>query len=84
MVGADTAGSAAEIARANDPTRAAIASSLAGEIYGLKSLKKDLEEAKAAGVRGTPSMYINGRQHQGPMSPDKMGELVQKLLDGKL
>jgi protein-disulfide isomerase len=47
-------------------------------------LKKDLEEAKAAGVRGTPSMYINGRQHQGPMSPDKMGELVQKLLDGKL
>ncbi len=46
VVGADTAGSAAEIARANDPTRAAIASSLAGEIYGLKSLKKDLEDAE--------------------------------------
>lgn len=44
VVGADTAGSAAEIAKANDPTRAAIASSLAGEIYGLKSLKKDLED----------------------------------------
>jgi len=46
VVGADTAGSAAEIARANDPTRAAIASSLAGEIYGLKSLRKDLEDAE--------------------------------------
>jgi len=46
VVGADTAGSAAEIARANDPTRAAIASSLAGEIYGLKSLHKDFEDAE--------------------------------------
>ena len=45
VVGADTAGSAAEIARAGDPTRAAIASSLAGEIYGLRSLRKDLEDA---------------------------------------
>ncbi len=45
VVGADTAGSAAEIARAGDPTRAAIASSLAGDIYGLKSLRKDLEDA---------------------------------------
>jgi prephenate dehydratase len=46
VVGADTAGSAAEIARAGDVTRAAIASSLAGEIYGLKSLRKDLEDAE--------------------------------------
>jgi prephenate dehydratase len=46
VVGADTAGSAAEIARAGDITRAAIASSLAGEIYGLKSLRKDLEDAE--------------------------------------
>ncbi|MBI1246030.1 MAG: prephenate dehydratase [Alphaproteobacteria bacterium] len=46
VVGADTAGSAAEIARAGDLTRAAIASSLAGEIYGLKSLRKDLEDAE--------------------------------------
>jgi prephenate dehydratase len=45
VVGADTAGSAAEIAKAGDVTRAAIASSLAGRIYGLKSLKKDLEDA---------------------------------------
>jgi prephenate dehydratase len=45
VTGADTAGSAAEIAKADDITRAAIASSLAGEIYGLKSLKKDFEDA---------------------------------------
>jgi prephenate dehydratase len=46
VVGADTAGSAAEIARAGDVTRAAIASELAGRIYGLKSLKKNIEDAE--------------------------------------
>jgi prephenate dehydratase len=45
-VGADTAGSAAEIAKAGDVTRAAIASELAGKIYGLKSLKKNIEDAE--------------------------------------
>jgi prephenate dehydratase len=45
VVGADTAGSAAEIAYAGDVTRAAIASELAGQIYGLKSLKKNIEDA---------------------------------------
>jgi prephenate dehydratase len=46
VVGADTAGSAAEIAAAGDLTRAAIASSLAGKIYGLKSLAKNIEDAQ--------------------------------------
>ena len=46
VVAADTAGSAAEVARAGDPTRAAIASSLAGRIYGLKSLRKNIEDAE--------------------------------------
>ncbi len=46
VVGADTAGSAAEIAAAGDITRAAIASSLAGEIYDLVSLKKNIEDAE--------------------------------------
>jgi prephenate dehydratase len=45
IVAADTAGAAAEVAAAGDPTRAAIASSLAGEIYGLKSLRKNIEDA---------------------------------------
>ncbi len=43
---ADTAGAAAEIARRRDPADAAIASSLAAEIYGLTILKTDLEDAE--------------------------------------
>jgi prephenate dehydratase len=43
---ADTAGAAAEIARLNDPQHAAIASSLAAEIYGLDILKGDIEDAR--------------------------------------
>jgi prephenate dehydratase len=46
VVGADTAGSAAEVARSGDVTRAAIASELAGKIYGLKSLQKNIEDAE--------------------------------------
>jgi prephenate dehydratase len=41
---ADTAGSARIVSEANDPTLAAIASSLAAEIYGLKILKRDIED----------------------------------------
>jgi prephenate dehydratase len=41
---ADTAGSARIVAEANDPTLAAIASSLAAEIYGLEILKHDIED----------------------------------------
>jgi prephenate dehydratase len=46
VIGADTAGSAAEVAHAGDVTRTAIASSLAGKIYGLVSLKKNIEDAE--------------------------------------
>ncbi|MEP9354816.1 prephenate dehydratase [Xanthobacter sp. KR7-65] len=44
VIGADTAGSAREIAEANDPTRAAIASRLAAEIYGLDILAENIED----------------------------------------
>lgn len=44
VVGADTAGSAREIAQAGDPSRAAIASRLAAEIYGLDILEADIED----------------------------------------
>jgi len=44
VIGADTAGSARQIAEAGDKSRAAIASSLAGEIYGLENLGKDIED----------------------------------------
>lgn len=42
----DTAGAAAKIAVMKDTTQAAIASELAGRIYGLKSLKANIEDAE--------------------------------------
>ena len=44
VVHADTAGSAKEVAELNDPTRGAIASELASEIYGLETLRKEVED----------------------------------------
>jgi prephenate dehydratase len=41
----DTAGAAKALAEHPDPTRAAIASAVAAELYGLKILKKDIEDA---------------------------------------
>lgn len=43
-VGADTAGSAQIVAEAGDPALAALASDLAGEIYGLDALARDVED----------------------------------------
>ena len=44
VVAADTAGSAREVAEAGDKTRAAIATRLAAEIYGLDVLMPDIED----------------------------------------
>jgi prephenate dehydratase len=46
IVAADTAGSAREVAQLGDKTVAAIASELAGEIYGLVSLRQNIEDAE--------------------------------------
>ncbi len=46
VVCADTAAAAAEVAGAGDTTQAAIASSLAGEIYGLEMLRSNIEDAE--------------------------------------
>jgi prephenate dehydratase len=46
IVAADTAGAAAEVAERGDPSEAAIASELAGAIYGLVSLKQGIEDAE--------------------------------------
>jgi prephenate dehydratase len=45
VVEADTAGAARMVAAEGDPTKAAIASKLAAEIYGLHILKSDIEDA---------------------------------------
>jgi len=44
-IAADTAGSAAEVAARGDKHVAAIASELAGQVYGLVSVKKNIEDA---------------------------------------
>ncbi|MDX5365459.1 MAG: prephenate dehydratase [Alphaproteobacteria bacterium] len=46
VVAADTAGAARQIAEAGDPSRAALASSLAAEIYGLDVLRANVEDAE--------------------------------------
>ncbi len=46
IVAADTAGSAREVAESGDKTRASIATALAGKIYGLKVLARDIEDEK--------------------------------------
>src|SRR6185312_653176 len=51
VVAADTAGSAREVAEAGDLTRAAIASRLASEIYGLDILKENVEDESHSTTR---------------------------------
>ena len=44
VVAADTAGSAREVAEWNDPSRASLATKLAGQIYGLETLAENVED----------------------------------------
>lgn len=44
VVASDTAGSAKDVAARNDPAEAAIASTIAGELYGLQVLRADIED----------------------------------------
>ncbi len=44
MVGADTAGSARQVAEAGDPSVAALAPEMAADIYGLDILRRDVED----------------------------------------
>jgi prephenate dehydratase len=62
VVAADTAGAAAEIAARGDPTVAAIASELAGQIYGLVSLKQSIEDAE----HNTTRFLIMSREAKRP------------------
>ena len=63
VVHADTAGAAADVARLGDPTQAAIASELAGQIYGLQSLRADV----ADNAHNTTRFVIMQRE---PFDPD--------------
>jgi prephenate dehydratase len=62
VVRADTAGSAAELKELGDPAVAAIASELAGEIYGLQSLAQNIEDAE----HNTTRFLVMAREPQRP------------------
>jgi prephenate dehydratase len=62
VVAADTAGSALDIAKAGDPTQAAIASPLAAEIYGLDILERDIADA----AENTTRFMVLSRQPKVP------------------
>jgi prephenate dehydratase len=62
IVAADTAGSAREVAERKDKTRAAIASRLAAEIYGLDILAEDVEDE----AHNTTRFIVLARQPQKP------------------
>ncbi len=62
VVRADTAGSAAEIKELGDPSIAAIASELAGEIYGLVSLAQNIEDA----AHNTTRFLVMSREPKWP------------------
>ncbi|HTC18093.1 MAG TPA: prephenate dehydratase [Stellaceae bacterium] len=69
VVAADTAGAAAELAESGDKTAAVIASELAGKIYGLKALKKNIEDAN----HNTTRFLIMARK---PRTPPDDGRLT--------
>ncbi len=69
VVHADTAGAAAEVASLRDPGQAAIASKLAGEIYGLKTLSEDIEDAE----HNTTRFLVMAKE---PIDPDADAGLV--------
>lgn len=74
VIHADTAGSAAAIAATGDPGRAAIASRLAGELYGLKILAEDIEDAE----HNTTRFLVMSRQkiEADPASPRTITSFV--------
>ena len=61
IVAADTAGSAREIAELGDKSRAAIASRLAAEIYGLDILAEDIEDE----AHNTTRFIVLSRERNG-------------------
>ncbi len=69
VVAADTAGAAAEVAQRGDKSEAAIASALAGEIYGLVSLRENIEDA----AHNTTRFLVMARE---PRPAPRDGSLV--------
>jgi prephenate dehydratase len=77
VVDADTAGAAEHIARLNDPGDAAIASSLAAELHGLKILRRNVEDA----AHNTTRFYVMAKtpRLQPREAPDLMTTFVFRV-----
>ncbi|MEM7168708.1 MAG: prephenate dehydratase [Pseudomonadota bacterium] len=73
IIHADTAGAAEEIAQLDDPTQAAIASALAGEIYGLQVIDGDIQDTD----HNTTRFLIMSEE---PVNPDPSGPVVTSLV----
>jgi prephenate dehydratase len=74
VVHADTAGAAADVAARGDPSEAAIASALAGEIYGLQSLRADVADRP----NNTTRFVILSRE---PIDPDPaQGQVITSFV----
>lgn len=73
LVVADTAGAAKEVAAAGDRSRAAIASALAGEIYGLQVLAPNIEDAD----HNTTRFLVLSRE---PEDIDPAADLITTLV----
>jgi len=71
----DTAGAAREIAELGDPKIAALASTLAGEIYGLKVLMPDMADA----AHNTTRFLVFSRQAQTPEAGACMTSFVFRV-----
>lgn len=70
IVAGDTAGSAREVAEWRDPTRACLATALAGEIYGLETLAANVEDE----AHNTTRFVILSREPRRP--PPGSGPIV--------
>ncbi|WP_240937970.1 prephenate dehydratase [Nocardioides sp. JQ2195] len=64
----DTAGSAREVAESGDPTRASLATALAGEIYGLETLATDVEDEE----HNTTRFVVLSREYVVPPVSDEL------------
>ncbi|MBL4748675.1 MAG: prephenate dehydratase [Magnetovibrio sp.] len=76
VVHADTAGAAHMIKDQNDPTQGAIASVLAGEIYGLQTLRANIEDAE----HNTTRFLIMAAEAQQPPSKSKDGKIITSFV----
>ncbi len=66
IVHADTAGAAADLAKSGDVEEAAVASSLAAELYGLQVLERDIEDAS----HNTTRFIVLSREPVRPVASD--------------